>query len=174
MPQKIGGDTMLNLIVGSHALGKTRTLRKIIEDCSTTFATNIPKFRGHNPQEYCCRSLDEVSDVLQDDVCITPYGLSIEGRIDISEDTCKILTVLCKDAELICIDEPEARVSEHEVAVIASCIARVSRTRSVWVSTHSDIFTGVRTVYNKYYTVGGAGNLVEITGDEADEYLHTF
>lgn len=162
---------MLNFLIGENASGKTRYLRDLLHNCkSDLFVTNLP--------DEICRSdyktIDGIVSWLEDETTSEIFERDgvfafLDLPFSFSDKFNSILRLMSRDVDYMFLDEPDEGLSKQERSMLSELFIFLSRTdKQIWVSTHD---SAVLYYDNSRYFLVDKGNAVELSGDEAVEYL---
>lgn len=145
---------MITLPIGNNAIGKTEYLRKILK--SYRFDDVITNMR---PKEYILNEthnqerLDILSDILiSEDIKPAKYQLIINDPcFELSTKFLELMTLLCRNRDIMILDNPDAELTFEEKSVIISFLARTTHTyKQVFIVTHNEKMLCLKA---KFYTV---------------------
>lgn len=167
---------MINLIIGKNALGKTVYLNKLKDKNDLDkIITNLITFRYIKNEKYNQERLDILQELLLADEIIptNPKLTIVKPDFEISQEFIDIMTLLCKDRNLVLIDEPNKGLTPHERFRLISFLAQTAHTfDSVYIVTH---YEGMLAIPNiNIYTVDKYNNelnLIQLNRGEAYEVI---
>lgn len=137
---------MINAYVGKNAAGKTSNLRKRYEEAKaqgSRVITNLIDIRLYRMVNVDITSLEIVNDLMElDTLKVLNREIVFEEQLENhTQAFLNLVNVMCKDVDVICIDEPEVGLSEQEAQVCGLILNQISRKKLVWITTHNDNFT---------------------------------
>lgn len=167
---------MFNLIIGPNSSGKTKLLTdKLLELGVNKSATNL-RLATDKIYDISDDKIDELNMKMPFTV-VNSYGsIALKREHEKDPDYNKdirlkeVITALCSTKDYFVWDEPEYGVSDYLKNSVATAVRLCKNSfKECWVATHFPNFLSMQP--DHIYMPDGHGNLVEITQDEADDFL---
>lgn len=148
---------MLEIIIGQNASGKTLYLYNCIKaeiaKGDTDFVSNLNKL-SYEDLKFNTERIEILYDVIDtaEEIITTNEVLNIKADEKFSKAFLEIISIICKDASTLFIDEPEQGLSNRELYILANFLDRAEETyKRIVITTHSELLAD--TEYAKAYTV---------------------
>lgn len=145
---------MIELIIGQNTLGKTAYLQEVIEGYGIKNIINNIKsdisieFVGYNKER-----LDILQDLLMADEIVEGRQLSVvNSYIDLSKYFLELFTLMCKERDILILDEPDKCLTSTETLLFLNFISFANRTyKHIYIVTHNELMLGLPS--KEIYTV---------------------
>lgn len=147
---------MIKFIIGNNASGKTLYLDRYLDKClneGKEVLTNL-RFGYKSEKEFNAERMDMLGEILNCNV------FSVDNKMlhfdvppkGLSDEFVKIITLLCRDCSLACIDEPEQGLEPEEVYQFTAFLNYIGDTYDeLIIVTHSEVL--IQTVAEcEYFT----------------------
>lgn len=136
---------MLEAIIGKNASGKSVVLKKQLKDLvdsGKTVATNLIESELLEDTGISCSSLELLNHIVElDTFKILGNNIVYEDQGEShSKDFLELVNIICKDVDVIVIDEPETGLTEREAYFSGILMNQVSKTKDIIITTHKDDF----------------------------------
>lgn len=158
---------MLKILIGKNSVGKTVLLKKQMDACNSSFASNIDDAsKMFISTEYIDKDRVDLlrSLLVAEKVRVTEGSLVCEnGAYEVGSKFMFIISLLCVNSEYVFLDEPELGLTREEENLLTSFIRiLLSNVRvNIVITTHSEAI--VNTMFGDcvYEVTLDNGNLLE-------------
>lgn len=136
---------MITLILGQNAIGKSYYLNKILKENikSNIVASNINGINGLENlenREYSKERLEILEEnKFIDEISVKANKISIiEADMKTGHKFESLVYLLCKEADILILDEPEYGLSSEEIALLFDLLVKMAPTfKDVYIVSHS-------------------------------------
>lgn len=140
---------MVTLIIGDNAIGKSVYLKNKAD--ITLKSGKSVVYNGWDntylkKKKYNENRIDALCDILDiENIIENDQYLAMESSfIKVTDNLAKILTLICKDADYLYLDEPEYGLSNREVGILVAFLCKIMNTFiNIEIVTHSELFFGI-------------------------------
>lgn len=169
---------MITLILGQNAIGKSYYLNKILKENikSSIIASNINGINGlenFENREYNKERLEILEEnKFIDEISVKANKISIiEADMKTGHKFESIVYLLCKEADILILDEPEYGLSAEETILLFDLITKMASTfKDVYIVSHS--VKSIALLWNnnsKLYTVVTKSNSFKLEEEDKDK-----
>lgn len=164
---------MITLLIGNNAIGKTRYLQELLSNHNPNdVLTNMYSKVYILKEDYNEERLNVLKDILMtDDILLDHKILYPNNPYFIPSNAfMELMTLLCKNRNIVFLDEPTKELQFHEKAKLVKFLARTAETyKTVYITTH---YTGMLNLIDReVYTIEKVDKKVLLKKvNEEDEY----
>ena len=143
-----GGIGMLNIVIGRNASGKTFYLERLIKKYGiTNVNTNLANRDDTYDIPYNKQRIEILKNVMDaDEIHEQRSVLSISGDLidDISPEFLELVSLICRDKDILLLDEPFKLIRDNEYGWLLDFLAQVQLTYSkIVIVTHNELALGL-------------------------------
>lgn len=163
---------MINLIIGQNALGKTAYLKQLISRLDfNKIITNIEKDPGLDITPYNEDRINILKDIAECGEVMTSLSLIniADDMVVYSIDFLTLITLLCRDRDILILDEPDMMLNITERSLLVNFIAYAERTYKLIVIVTHDSLTFSLPNYTLYTVVEDSKNKFELEKVEVEK-----
>lgn len=138
---------MIKLIAGLNGEGKTVLLKELLNKCTSTGNKPVTNLKNIEYDEFNQERIDLITS---DDACenifnytdiqFTLDGLTAVQGTKFSKGFMELLNLLCRDGNILILDEPDSGLNMGEIMVLANVLSLLNRTYDViFMITHEQL-----------------------------------
>lgn len=168
---------MLALILGQNSIGKSYALEKIKENSNDVISYNTMDIQDIYSREYNDERIEILSDNKYiDSIDYEKTKLSIKSIYDISNNLERILYIICKQSDVLLLDEAELELTKTETSILVHILYDLIDTfKNIYIVTHDNAFLFLTEhPSTEVYTVKTTANemqLLKISEEETYEII---